>query len=790
MTNGYHAPLSGIRIIDFGQYLTGPLAALLLAENGADVIRVDPPGGPRWDHPANAVLQRSKRSMILDLQLAEDLRVAKDLIETADVVIEGFRPGVMGRMGIDPEAAIATNPRLIWCSLPGFSKDDPRANLPGWEGLVCSAAGLYQPRSPNDPSTPRFTAVPMASTFAAVIAAHSIVAALICRVRTGRGDLIEVPLFDAAFDAIGFFGEDPQTLAQLPLNLKQDLIVNPAFGGKSPYRCKDGRFIAHYGMPPGGLHRFFDAHLPSELKYKTDTESAQRVREVLEPLFAQREAPEWEREMQEKYGAAVATSQTTEQWLEDDDAIDSDTVVAVDDPILGPTRQAGFAVKFGTKPNVRFPRREPGADTEEIKRELRERPGEPAPMAEASAANVAQSAPGLPLAGMTAIDFTSLVAGPVCGRVLAEYGAEVIKVNRASVGWNQLDPLSDDAYALCGHRTTGAGKRTIFLDLKSLEGAKIASELIRRAHIVHTYGTDAGALKLGLDAPQVHALNSSAIYSRLRAYSSGGWREKLRGHEDLAEHATGLAMRYGGGIPNDIHGIIVNDMGTGHFAALGILLTVFDRLKNGTRQAAIVEASLAQTATFMQLPYMVAYEGAEWKEPAGRSARGWSITDQLYQTSDGWIWVAAHGADALQRLLAATSETPDVAQGAAVHPVAALAVLESRLVTRTSKHWVKTLWEHGIPAHVYNNIDTAMKDPIAQARSLSITRDHPGLGLGRDVGAIRRFRSRPDASIAPAAAPGYHTRAVLNELGYPDEDVNKLLEKRIIATDASYRMPS
>jgi crotonobetainyl-CoA:carnitine CoA-transferase CaiB-like acyl-CoA transferase len=784
------APLSGIRIIDFGQYLAGPLAALLLAENGADVIRVDPPGGPRWDHPANAVLQRSKRSIILDLQEAEDLRVSKDLIQTADVVIEGFRPGVMGRIGIAPEAAMATNPRLIWCSLPGFSKDDPRANLPGWEGLVCSAAGLYQARLPNDPSTPRFTALPMASTFAAVIAAHSIVAALICRVRSGRGDLIEVPLFDAAFDAIGFFGEDPATRTQLSLDLQRDMIVNPAFTGKSPYRCKDGRFIAHYGMPSGGLHLFFDAHLPSELKYKTDTESTQRVRNVLEPLFAQRNAAEWEREMQEKYGAVVATSQTTKQWLEDDDAIDSDTVVTVNDPILGPTRQAGFAIKFGTKPSVRFPRREPGADTEEIKRELRERPGEPARMAEPSPASVPESEPGLPLAGMRAIDFTSLVAGPVCGRVLAEYGAEVIKVNRASIGWNQLDPRSDDADAFAGHRTTGAGKRTIFLDLKSNEGAKIASELIRSADIVHTYGTDAGASKLRLDASHVHALNSSAIYSRLRCYSSGGAREKLRGHEDCAEHVTGLAIRYGGGIPNEIHGIIVNDMGTGHFAALGILLTVFDRLQNGIGRVAIVEASLAQTATFMQVPYMVAYAGAQWKEPAGSSARGWSITDRLYQTSDGWIWVAVHGEDAFQRLLAATSETPDVPSELAVDSDAALAALESRLVTRTGKDWEEALWGQGIPAHVYCDINTAMKDPIAQARSLSISRDHPGLGVGRDVGVIRRFRSRPDTSVAPAAAPGYHTRPVLKELGYSDEDVDKLLEMRIIATDTSWRMSS
>ena len=92
--------LDGIRVIDFGQYLAGPLAALLLADQGAEVIRVDPPGGPRWRHPANAVLQRGKRSIVLDLKSPNDLAIARNLVASADVVIENFRPGVMDRLGL------------------------------------------------------------------------------------------------------------------------------------------------------------------------------------------------------------------------------------------------------------------------------------------------------------------------------------------------------------------------------------------------------------------------------------------------------------------------------------------------------------------------------------------------------------------------------------------------------------------------------------------------------------------------------------------------------------------
>src|SRR5215208_3873483 len=131
-------PLAGIRVIDFGQYVAGPLAAMLLADHGAEVIRVDPPGGPRWPTPANATWNRGKRGVILDLKRGADHALARQLIGSADVVIENFRPGVMERLDLGPRAMTDAHPRLIYCSLPGFAADDPRASLPAWEGVVAA----------------------------------------------------------------------------------------------------------------------------------------------------------------------------------------------------------------------------------------------------------------------------------------------------------------------------------------------------------------------------------------------------------------------------------------------------------------------------------------------------------------------------------------------------------------------------------------------------------------------------------------------------------------------------
>src|SRR3954469_18984008 len=100
-------PLSGLRAIDFGQYIAGPLTAMLLADHGADVIRVDPPTGPRWNTPANATWNRGKRSIALDLTTEADRATARALVGTADILIEGFRPGVMDRLGLGPSALLA-----------------------------------------------------------------------------------------------------------------------------------------------------------------------------------------------------------------------------------------------------------------------------------------------------------------------------------------------------------------------------------------------------------------------------------------------------------------------------------------------------------------------------------------------------------------------------------------------------------------------------------------------------------------------------------------------------------
>ena len=170
---------------------------MLLADQGADVIKVDPPGGPRWDTPANATWNRGKRSILLDLKSSSDLDTARKLIQSADVVIENFRPGVMDRLGLGPVAMTDSNPSLIYCSIPGFASDDPRASMPAYEGIIGAATATYRTSDDStmtDNSRPRYTAIPIASVYGAFQSSIAITMALNAREKGNLGQRIELYL--------------------------------------------------------------------------------------------------------------------------------------------------------------------------------------------------------------------------------------------------------------------------------------------------------------------------------------------------------------------------------------------------------------------------------------------------------------------------------------------------------------------------------------------------------------------------------------------------------------------
>ncbi|HWI74335.1 MAG TPA: CoA transferase [Baekduia sp.] len=756
--------LDGLRVVDFGHYLAAPLTAMLLGDLGADVIRVDSPGGPRWRHPANAVLQRGKRSIVLDLAAASDRTIARRILEHADVAVESFRPGVADRLGIGADEAQAANPRLVYCSIPGFPAGHPLAHVRAWDGVLAAAGGLFR-NVPGTQDDPQYVAHPLTSSVAAMIACHSIAAALIARERTGAGQRIETSLFDAAFEVFGHEGQ--KILHAPPAPPPPDPSRAPQIGH---YRGSDGVWIQLCLIQPRHLEWFGRTFFPQEwiddgmldpARLMTDPELAARARARLADLIATRPAAEWEREINERSGAGAAVTQTSESWLRGDrGARESRAVITLEDPYDGPTEQAGYPISLSlTPPEARGPRRVLGADRAEILAELDALDASPRPSRERAAENIQA-----PLEGITALDLSTVLAGPTAMRVLAEYGAKVIKINAPD----------DDQLGM--HQHTNAGKQTILLNLKEPEGRQLFYELLEDADVVHANFARGVAERLGIGEDAIRERRPNIIYSQISAFGETGFRAAWRGREELGQALTGMQIRYGG--PDDPRMIFmaVNDFGSGHYSAFAGLVALYHRMRTGEGQR--THASLAQTATFHQVPYMVAYDGRVWDEPQGFGAKGWGPYDRLYRATDRWFYLAALAEEerAALRMLSGLS-TVDFSAGEGLE-----ARIADAFSARAADDWVALLTAAGVPAHTVLTPDEVMERPEARERGLSVVRSLPDGKQIRTIGPPARLSRTPARIGVLVKEPGGDGRAVLGGVGRA-KDFDTLVARGVMAAE-------
>lgn len=735
--------LDGVRVIDFGQYLAAPEAAMILADHGAEVIRVDPPEGPRWRHHANAILQRGKRSIVLDLKDEADLATARALIASADVVLESFRPGTMDRLGLGYAAMGRANPALIYCSVPGFGRDDPRSQVPGWEGVIAAAAALYakggnklHKAAGQDSPDPIFNPLPLASNYAALVAVNSIVAALIARERTGLGQSIEVPLFDAAFEGFGHFAQ------QLPAGTKNAVIHGAV---DNVYRCADGRWIylslpvprlwqrfSEYFMPRSWFEGGFDD--PKALA--ADPAMAEEAVALMADLFLSRTAAEWD-EIGKAARIPFTICLTTEEWLHDGHAEASEMAIDLEDPELGATRQAGYCVMLDkTPPHARFPRRPLDADGAAIRAELANFQAKPIVSTGAALSSA--------LAGIRVVDTSHFLAGPTATRILAEFGADVLKVD------GPMRPI-------IGMLQVNSGKRTALIDLKKEEGRELLWHYVDRADVfVQNFARNA-IDRLGFSEPAVRARNPSIIYASESCYGNEGPRGGQHGVEGVGQTRSGMAMRWGDGTPK-LQRYIVCDYGTGHLFAMSILIALYHRQRTGEGQHA--QATLMQSGTYHQLPFAIDYEGRVWDEPAGANVRGWGPTDRLFRTADGWIYLAALSKKEKLKLAA----IPELAHFVIPDRVDEESL--AKLIARSpSDHWLALFAKEGLGAHELVDFYDLLDADLPRQRQVVVVRDHPGIGKVRGTGPSAKLSRTPAKLAKPIGWPGHDTAEVLANAG-------------------------
>lgn len=729
--------LSGLRVVDFGQYIAGPAVSMILGDYGADVIHIDPPKGPVWNEwECNAALMRGKRSISLDLKNEKDLDIALKLIDRADILVENFHPGVMDRLGLGWETLEKRNPGLIYCSLPGFSKEDEkRCDWPGWEGIVSAEGGLYSSTDYfKGKDTFQFDALPLASMFAAVIACHSIAAALIVREKCGRGQYIESSLYDACFEIDSTRMVYPKGISVPDSTVRSPESKNASLCMRlmNNYPCKDGRYIKTT-PPPRGQVKLCKALFPeSWLREGPPEDAGETVRQIM----LTRTMREWEEYAQTVHGAGVSVSLTSNEWLHEKSTQDSRTSVKIKDPVLGDTLQPGVpSLMMGSGDSCGSARHLPNADSDEIIRELERE--------EARIVRTVSQSPELPLKGIKILDLSQVVAGPTAGRLLAEYGAEVIKINNPR--------FADNFTALVGHETQCNGKKTMLLDIKSDDGRRIMDALIRECDVFHSNFSQEAYMHLGFTEEDLRKKNPDIIVSQVNIHSLSGGREWMRGHEDLGEAASGMSLRYSGTLRPQTLPILVLDHMTGHMSALGVVLAVYERLRNGKGQK--VQACLSRSATLVQLPYMIAYKGKVWNEPSGPDSWGFSPYDRMYEASDGYIYLHSDPE--------AVKTVPELAEMPWDDP----SLMENAFCGKTCSEWESICCRKNCFARkcrIYRN--DLCSEEYAWKRGIVKNEMHPGLGMIRTVHCAPRMSLTPPQPGYPSAAPGYDTESIINSL--------------------------
>lgn len=350
--------LNNIKVLEFGHYIAGPLLGMFLADQGADVIKIErpPSGDPMRKHPGFQVWNRGKRSAMLDLKNDHDLKIVRKLAQGVDVVIENFRPGVMERLGLGYESLFVDNPGLIYVSMPGFGAASPYRQIRGWETLVGASTATYSGLNAPDTGGPVYTILPISSMYAAVLSSSAVAAALFHRMRYGEGQRIETPLHNATFLAAGYYlvkvpGKGPAQFEKGGHGGPQ-----PAIRTAGIFKCKDGRFISAVGAAeflPRLLQAFGHPEhreiIQTLISNRERTQEAQDWNEWIETQFTTKTASEWETILG-SLGVPMSMTRTIDEWIADPHAIDSGAVVSIEDSVYGLMKQVGIQVRLSATP--------------------------------------------------------------------------------------------------------------------------------------------------------------------------------------------------------------------------------------------------------------------------------------------------------------------------------------------------------------------------------------------------------------------------------------------------------
>jgi crotonobetainyl-CoA:carnitine CoA-transferase CaiB-like acyl-CoA transferase len=355
-----NGPLSGIRVIDLSAVVSGPMAAGILADQGADVIKVEPPGGDMSRHvgPAKGdisalfmAINRGKRSIALDLKAASARAVVEDLARNADVLIENFRPGTMARLGLDYAHLKTLNPRLVYLSISGFGQSGPYAHGRVYDYVIQAASGFADAHGDAASGEPRLLPTLLCDKLTALTAAQAICAALHARHASGEGQKIELSMLDASIAFLwpeamynhGFLEDPPAAAPEFGANQKLWRCRDGWFAGMMPQNDEFAAFCRGFGRPELAQDARF-ATMDGRRRHYLE------LRDILEPIALQQDVgPFVERLVRE--GAPVGRVNDRASLAGDAQVVHNQTVSRYPMRDIGMVQLPRAAALFDATPN-------------------------------------------------------------------------------------------------------------------------------------------------------------------------------------------------------------------------------------------------------------------------------------------------------------------------------------------------------------------------------------------------------------------------------------------------------
>ena len=370
-------PLTGIRVIDLTRVLSGPFSTMLLADMGADVVKVETPQGDTVRSQGEVVnglswyfasFNRNKRSVVLDLRKKEGKAVLAKLLERADVLAENFRPGVLAEMGFTEARLDEINPRLIVASINGYASTGPYADRPSFDFIAQAMSGFMATTGEKD-GVPMRAGAPITDLVAGLYCAFGVVNAIRARELTGRGQRVEASMVNGMVSMLAYLASEYLSTGRSPQRNGNDHPIASPYG---LFRAKDGD-IAIAPATPEILARFMAELGLAGVLDRPDMKTAEQrraARPELNALVNQRLSTDGQDHWIERLNAAgvpCGKVLSVAEVFEDPQVKAQDMVIEVDQGPRGIVRMVGFPVKLsGTPARLRHPSPELGAHTDEV----------------------------------------------------------------------------------------------------------------------------------------------------------------------------------------------------------------------------------------------------------------------------------------------------------------------------------------------------------------------------------------------------------------------------------------